>query len=508
MGGWFGHVGRCCRFGHVTLQQPDFRNRFESQHAIHPLDDLRRHMLQLGAIGALDKNGQGASALAATREADRLRDAPPRIDQPHDLRPLFDQRPLRKAETTKRHATDFRQQRADLLSSTATLRWLSRAGCSRASLARWRGFQHHSLLCQKTAMTVEPNQDIARDLLHWYAGNARSLPWRMPPGSSLKADPYQVWIAEVMLQQTTVATAIPRYQRFLERFPDVSALAASPLADVLHEWAGLGYYARARNLHAAAHVIVNCGYFPLSESALRQLPGIGAYTAAAIAAIAGNEATVPLDTNLLRVGARLLAVAKPPSLARQTVRSALAQLIPREAAGDFAQALMDLGATICRPARPACHICPLARHCAAQSSGQPEDFPTPEKKRTRPHRSGTLWWMEHRGEVALVRRPANGLLGGLLGFPGSAWCDQPVLQPPTVPATRPTGLRIHHGFTHFTLALDIWVASPLVPPTELDEQPLIWTPRHKLLNVGLPTLYSKAAMLMLATDNTSCFEAA
>lgn len=357
-------------------------------------------------------------------------------------------------------------------------------------------------------MKVEPNQGITHDLLAWYGHNARTLPWRKPPGSPGQADPYRVWIAEVMLQQTTVATAIPRYLRFLNRFPDVSALAAAPLSDVLHEWAGLGYYARARNLHRAAQHVVGMGFFPTQEGALRTLPGIGAYTAAAIAAIAGNEATVPLDTNLLRVGARLFAMDAPPAQARSAVRGALEPLVPADASGDFAQALMDLGATICRPARPACDACPLARHCAARATGRPEAYPAPQEKRKRPHRSGTLWWLAYQGDVALVRRPPGGLLGGLLGFPGSSWREGEAEPPPASLLARPTGLRVDHGFTHFTLALDVWSAEPPSPLPELDGQPLLWTPRTRLREIGLPTLFGKAATVMLASSEPSCFEAA
>lgn len=364
------------------------------------------------------------------------------------------------------------------------------------------------MLCQKLGMPVDPNHSIARDLLAWYRQNARVLPWRQPPGSSgATPDPYGVWLAEILLQQTTVATAIPRYQRFLARFPDLASLAAAPLDAVLHEWAGLGYYARARNLHAAAQLVAARGGFPETAADLRGLPGVGSYTAAAIAAIAFGEAVVPLDTNLLRVGARLFAVAEQPARARVAVNRAWQAIVPADAPGDFAQAIMDLGATICTPVRPACLACPLSRHCAARATGQPEAFPMAVARRERPVRKGNLWWLEHEERVALVRRPASGLLGGLLALPGSAWTTTPE-PPPAALNLLPTGLTVRHAFTHFALELRILSAALPWAPAMLNGQPILWTARDQLGAAGLPTLYAKAVAAMLATPPATCFEAA
>lgn len=358
-------------------------------------------------------------------------------------------------------------------------------------------------------MAVDPNRRTTRALLDWYRAHARSLPWRTPPGAAHAPDPYRVWLAEVMLQQTTVAAAIPRYTRFLQRFPDARALAAAPLDDVLHEWAGLGYYARARNLHACAQHIAETGDMPRTEPELRTLPGVGEYTAAAIAAIAFGKATVPLDANLLRVGARFFAVAKAPQQARTPVREALRQLVPADAPGDFAQALMDLGATVCTPAKPRCLACPISSDCAAHRLGTPEAFPTPKRQTSRPHRTGTLWWIESQGAVALVRRPARGLLGGMLSLPGSDWSEADmVLQAPPSMAASDCGVRIHHGFTHFTLELAVMVAGTVRPMPHLSGNPLIWVAVDALPAAGLPSLYRKAVAAMLASRRASCFEAA
>lgn len=361
-------------------------------------------------------------------------------------------------------------------------------------------------------MAVDPNPPITRDLLRWYQHHARPLPWRTPPGDSAAPDPYRVWLAEVMLQQTTVATAIPRYRRFVQRFGDMAALAQAPLEDVLHEWAGLGYYARARNLHACARVIAQAGAMPATEAGLRLLPGVGAYTAAAVAAIAFGQPTVPLDANLLRVGARLFAVCEPAARARAPVRQALRRLVPADAPGDFAQALMDLGATICTPAKPRCPACPIADHCAGFRSGRPQAFPVPIPRLKRPHRTGTLWWIESGGQVALVRRAADGLLGGMLALPGTPWFDAaaPPLatQAPPGLAGRDSGVRIRHGFTHFTLELAVMVAQPAAPMPELAGDRLIWVPVDALPSAGLPSLYRKAVTAMLASRRASCFETA
>ena len=323
----------------------------------------------------------------------------------------------------------------------------------------------------------------ATRLLAHYDLHKRDLPWR-----SASPDPYRVWLSEVMLQQTTVATVMPRFERFVERWPTIEALAAAPDEAVLNEWAGLGYYARARNLIACAREVAARGGFPTSEAELRELPGLGAYTAAAIAAIAFGEQATVVDTNVERVVARLNAIERPVAEARAEIRAAAAALTPANRPGDFAQAMMDLGATICRPKRPLCLLCPLAEGCRALASGDPERFPAPKVKRARPHRHGIAYWTERDDAVWLVRRPARGLLGGMAALPGPEWSDARPVEPAIA--------TVHHGFTHFTLDLHL-VAAP-APPTGEGW----WQPLATLGEAGLPTLYRRAAEAGLAMRET------
>jgi A/G-specific adenine glycosylase len=323
----------------------------------------------------------------------------------------------------------------------------------------------------------------ATRLLRHYDTHARALPWRCPPGEP-PPDPYLVWLSEVMLQQTTVATVRPRFRRFVERWPTIEALAAAPEADVLGEWAGLGYYARARNLHACAKAVAGQDRFPRTEAELRKLPGIGDYTAAAIAAIAFGEQAVVVDTNVARVVARLAGIDRPLAQAKAELRSLADGMTPAERPGDFAQAMMDLGATICRPRAPLCSECPLSGDCAAHASGTPEAFPAAKAKRERPHRHGTASWIEQGGAVWLVRRPGRGMLGGMAALPGDDWAlDGP---PAGAVAT------VAHGFTHFTL--DLHVVRRAEPP----EGDGWWQPIDRIAEAGLPTLYARAVEAVLA----------
>lgn len=261
-------------------------------------------------------------------------------------------------------------------------------------------------------------------LLAWYDRQRRDLPWRARPGEP--SDPYRVWVSEIMLQQTTVGAVVPYYLRFLERFPTVESLAAASLDDVLRLWAGLGYYARGRNLHACARAIVerHGGKFPCTVTGLQELPGIGDYTAAAIAAIAFAAPVVPVDGNVERVVARLFAIDAPLPRARPVIRDAAARLVPDARPGDFAQALMDLGATICTPKKPACRHCPLRGDCLARAGGTPEIFPVKEAKRQGRLRRGAAFVVVRPDGAVLVRkRPAKGLLGGMTEVPTTAWAD-------------------------------------------------------------------------------------
>lgn len=321
----------------------------------------------------------------------------------------------------------------------------------------------------------------AERLLTHYDQHARPLPWRSAPGSP-PPNPYFVWLSEVMLQQTTVATVKPRFRRFIKRWPTVEALAAAEDEEVLSEWAGLGYYARARNLIACAREVAARGSFPQTEAELRKLPGLGAYTAAAIAAIAFAGRAVVVDTNVARVVARYHGLERPVDQARDEIRKLADAMTPAARPGDYAQAMMDLGATICRPKAPQCHACPLAGGCRAFASGMPESFPAPRAKRDRPRRHGLAWWIERNGGIWLVRRPAKGMLGGMAALPGPDWGDDP----PTFPVLA----TVAHGFTHFTLDLHI------VPRQETAGEGW-WQPIELLSETGLPTLYAKAVEAVL-----------
>ena len=321
--------------------------------------------------------------------------------------------------------------------------------------------------------------DASEALLRWFAVDKRRLPWRTEGGE--QPDPYRVWLSEVMLQQTTVAHATPYWQRFTARWPTVEALAAAPEGDVMAAWAGLGYYARARNLIACARVVAaeHGGRFPDDETGLRRLPGIGRYTAAAVAAIAFGRRAVVVDANVERVVARLFGVKTPLPAARDEIYRLTDGLTPERGAGDFAQAMMDLGATICTPRSPACPRCPLAKACAAHASGTPERWPRKAAKAPRPRREGTAYWLEREGAVMLVRRPAKGLLGGMLALPTDE--DGPAPEA----AWRDAGA-VDHVFTHFSLTMRLLCAE--APDRREDG---IWWPIDRIGEAGLPTLFAR-----------------
>ncbi|WP_372782971.1 A/G-specific adenine glycosylase [Phenylobacterium sp.] len=344
------------------------------------------------------------------------------------------------------------------------------------------------------------NPDALRaQLLAWYDANARDLPWRVGPkahAAGRRADPYRVWLSEVMLQQTTVPHATPYFLKFVARWPTVGDLAAEADGEVMAAWAGLGYYARARNLLACARAVASehNGVFPDTEADLRALPGLGPYTAAAVAAIAFDERTNVVDGNVERVMARLFAVEAPLPDAKPELKRLAAGLVrdaPLEDArpGDWAQALMDLGATICRPKAPLCDRCPVAAQCAALSTGAPETYPRRTAKAERPHRYGVAYVLTRGDDVALVRRPPSGLLGGMLALPTSEWraarwtdAEARAAAPAQAP-WRGVG-EVEHGFTHFTLTLQLLRA-------EGEAADVIWTPRRGL--DALPSVFLKAA---------------
>jgi len=338
----------------------------------------------------------------------------------------------------------------------------------------------------------------AADLLAWYDRHARILPWRARRGE--RADPYRVWLSEIMLQQTTVKAVGPYYARFLLRWPTVKALAKASLDDVLRAWAGLGYYARARNLHACAKAVVerHGGQFPDDIGTLRALPGVGTYTAAAMAAIAFDLPAVPVDGNVERVVSRLFAVEAELPAAKPAIRELAASLLPLQRAGDFAQALMDLGATICSPKRPACALCPWNHACAANARGDQETFPRKAPKREgRVRRGAAFVALRGDGRVLLRRRPAKGLLASMMEVPGTEWTHdfKENLARESAPALR-ADLRwrrlpgvVRHVFTHFPLELAVFIAP--VPHTTSAPKGARWVKLGDLRNEALPNLMRK-----------------
>lgn len=344
-------------------------------------------------------------------------------------------------------------------------------------------------------MTHPAHADL---ILDWYDHNRRRLPWRAEAGQV--ADPYHVWLSEVMLQQTTVQTVADYYRRFLARWPRVQDLAQAPLDDVLTEWAGLGYYARARNLHKCAAMVVarHRGSFPADEAALRLLPGIGDYTAAAISAIAFDIPAAVMDGNIERVVSRLFAVEEPLPAAKPRLKALVADLTPQQRPGDYAQAMMDLGAMVCTPRRPACGLCPVSARCIARISDDPERFPLKSPKPDKPMRYGAVFWLTRKdGAVLLRRRAEKGLLGGMMEVPGTEWLDQ---RPPAPLGDAPVKAEwqrldggVRHTFTHFHLDLSIYRAAVGLGDPKLGT----WVTPDRFGEVALPTLYRKVAKAVL-----------
>jgi A/G-specific adenine glycosylase len=362
--------------------------------------------------------------------------------------------------------------------------------------------------------SVKKPQDLEvlrASLLAWYDRTARSLPWRIAPADRRQGripDPYKVWLSEIMLQQTTVVTVGPYYQNFLARWPAVKNLAAATEDQVLHAWQGLGYYARARNLHACAKEIAKRkGVWPKEEAELLTLPGVGPYTAAAIAAIAFDQTAVPVDGNVERVMARLFAVMTPLPAAKSELRDRARSFAFGARPGDFAQAVMDLGATVCTPRQPKCSMCPWQKSCQAYALGLAADVPRRAAKTVKPTRYGYVFWLiSPEGKVWVRRRSSTGLLGGMMEFPSTPWATTQVsprkaqsVCPLATPFLSPWELMpgtVRHVFTHFTLELRVlkgWVSQATA-----DEK---WVKPDYFSELALPSLMKKVAQHAIGSSS-------
>ncbi len=334
------------------------------------------------------------------------------------------------------------------------------------------------------------NRHFAELLLEWYDVHARVLPWR-----AQGQDPYKVWLSEIMLQQTTVAAVKDYYIKFIAAWPSIEALAAAPLDDVLKAWAGLGYYARARNLHAFARIIASQnGLFPRTVAALQELPGIGPYTAAAIAAIAYDAPVAAVDGNVDRVVSRYFGIEEPLPLSKPRIRALAQTLVPQLRAGDFAQAMMDLGATICTPKSPACGRCPCAVECVAKAKGLQLVLPRKAAKKAVPTRYGHIYWItDGKGQVLLRQRPMKGLLAGMTEFPSTEWHEKKTkfVAPFAAEWTKLRGV-VEHTFSHFHLELMVWTTQQASPVLDAH-----FVNYENLQGEALPNLMRKVVILVL-----------
>ena len=351
-------------------------------------------------------------------------------------------------------------------------------------------------------------KDIAKmqsALLAHYDAHGRTLPWRIRPedrAAGVVPDPYAIWLSEIMLQQTTVPHATPYWEKFLAEFPTVTHLANAPRERILTLWAGLGYYARGRNLHKCAQIIrdEHEGEFPKTEAALLKLPGIGPYTAATMAAICFNEATNIVDGNVERVISRIFRSEAVLPKGKPDLRKLAATLASPNRPGDYGQALMDLGATICSPKSPKCDICPWANYCKAHADGVETDYPKKAKKKKLPVRYGLVYVLRSGDDVLLRQRPDKGLLGGMMEFAGTQWGDK--LPPALTDAPSPRNwekceTQVRHVFTHFELYLDVYKAE--TPDKDIEGS---WAPLDKMSDYALPTVMTKALKIALANNKT------
>lgn len=346
-------------------------------------------------------------------------------------------------------------------------------------------------------------KNASQDLLYWYDKMARRLPWRLSPDNRKKGelpDPYHVWLSEIMLQQTTVPHATPYFLKFLDLWPTVQDLAAAENEDVMREWAGLGYYARARNLHKCAKVLAELDKFPNTIEELLKLPGVGPYTSAAIGSIAFDLPVAPVDGNIERVISRLMTISGDGSAAgwaedKKEITARVQELVPARS-GDFAQAMMDLGATVCTPKTPNCMICPWVESCLAKKEGNPEDYPAKPKRKPQPIRKGLAFLVICDGQVLLQRRPDSGLLGGMLMPLSSDWAEgreYVVLEEAPIGVDWKHVGQARHVFTHFALHWDVYVAN-LEQKPDLEGE---WVKLENAMEVGIPTVGKKALKLAL-----------
>lgn len=342
---------------------------------------------------------------------------------------------------------------------------------------------------------------LSESLLVWYDRHHRQLPWRVPPGGG-QADPYLVWLSEIMLQQTTVAAVKDYFLKFTRAWPDVHALADADLEDVLKAWAGLGYYARARNLHKCAQAVSHehYGQFPRTAAELQKLPGIGPYTSAAIAAIAFGEPVAAVDGNVERVISRYYAIETPLPDLKAVVKERAELLVPDQRSGDFAQALMDLGATICAPRKANCLICPWAEGCEGRRLGIAETLPRKAPKKAKPTRRGVCFWAERAdGAVLLRRRPERGLLGGMTEIPSTDWTEDgpgaPQKDAPLSGQWSAMGGLVTHTFTHFHLELSVWKLKGSANGSVAGEH--IWVRKADLAGEALPSVMRKVVAHVL-----------
>ena len=474
-----------------------------TEEGVDALEEHRLAVLDLERAGRGDAQMERAVATLAAREAELLGADGAGDVLADDRRPLGDELRFGEAMLAEHGAGDAwhlgrkrAQPASPLVCHRPSLLAPLRLPCHGRGLHRRRRMPRSVRTATAVAPAAEPKAaaGLSDRVLAWYDRHRRDLPWRAQPGE--RPDPYRVWLSEVMLQQTTVATVGAYFDRFVARWPDLRVLAAASLDEVLHAWQGLGYYARARHLHACARAVVerHDGRFPADEAALRALPGIGDYTAAAVAAIAFDIPATPLDGNIERVMARLFAHGEALPEAKPALRRLAATLTPARRPGDYAQAVMDLGATICTPKKPRCILCPWREACRGRQLGVAEQLPAQRPRPPKPVRRGVAFWaLRPDGAVLLRRRPEKGLLGGMMEVPSTPWREAPwsaaeaMAAAPLRAKWRLLAGVVRHSFTHFHLELAVLASDVREGCTGGGE----WVGVDALGQQALPTLIKK-----------------